>query len=825
MKNNKILAFVLSLCIVGGSAPFYIQNFSDYKITANAEVGTEYKEDNLTFSVYSDHAEVVSCDKSATGEIKIPATVNDVPVTVIGERAFAGITGITYVSMPSYPGYIKEIKAEAFKGCTGITSISIPSDVTTIGDSVFEDCTNLKSVYGSFTNLEFGVNVFKGTQWLSTVAEKNNGIVVLGNTVIDMSTATGDVELSDGITRICGFTGSQELTSVKIPKSVTKIDEATEKSVRAFDGIEKLTIKGYANTTAQEFANKYGYDFEEIAVNEEVYEGLKYIQIDSHVIITGYAEEPSGELIIPVYINNATVTEIADSAFKGCKGITSVTISNSGVTVGKSAFEGCTSINTLSLTNGKINSRAFAGCTSLENVYYYWFKPTMLADDVFEGCPDNVIHAYTSGTGTYCYYDETTKTLHVFGSGSTDSFSGNIWRLGRADLGSLEDYERVVIDEGVTGIGYIAFADMPNLKEVVLPESMKFIASAAFEGSAWLAEQQAKDPLVIWKNEVLNMSKCSGDVVIPDGIEYICGCSTPDVTSVTIPDSVLEIADSSVASVCAFAQADNLTIYGYTGSAAETYAKKYSINFVSLGESTVPAEKYLNYEIVDDHVVITGTRYTLPDNFKIPARIEGLPVTEIGESAFSRQDSITKITIPETVKKLRKNSFNNCYDMTDITIPKSVTEIGENSFYLCQHLTEITIKNPDCVIFDSPGTICTSSRYKYTDGVQNFVIEFTGVIKGSENSTAQAYAEKYGYTFEILSDNNTVSGDANGDGKVTLADCVAVLQYVANKEKYPLDETAIANADVYNKGDGLTGMDALTIQQYDSGVITSLPVE
>ena len=66
-------------------------------------------------------------------------------------------------------------------------------------------------------------------------------------------------------------------------------------------------------------------------------------------------------------------------------------------------------------------------------------------------------------------------------------------------------------------------------------------------------------------------------------------------------------------------------------------------------------------------------------------------------------------------------------------------------------------------------------------------------------------------------------GDANLDGEVTLADALAILQYVANSEKYPMSDEAIRNADVYDNGDGVTAMDALTIQQRDAKMITKLP--
>ena len=63
-----------------------------------------------------------------------------------------------------------------------------------------------------------------------------------------------------------------------------------------------------------------------------------------------------------------------------------------------------------------------------------------------------------------------------------------------------------------------------------------------------------------------------------------------------------------------------------------------------------------------------------------------------------------------------------------------------------------------------------------------------------------------------------LKGDANVDGKVNVADAVAVLQYVANKTKYPLDEQGLANGDCDGVA-GITGTDAITIQKIDAGLI------
>ena len=70
---------------------------------------------------------------------------------------------------------------------------------------------------------------------------------------------------------------------------------------------------------------------------------------------------------------------------------------------------------------------------------------------------------------------------------------------------------------------------------------------------------------------------------------------------------------------------------------------------------------------------------------------------------------------------------------------------------------------------------------------------------------------------------DTKYGDVNKDGNVTVADAVAILQYVANKDKYNLDAEALDNADVYMRGDGVTAKDALSIQKLDANIIDKLP--
>ncbi|MBR6386131.1 MAG: endo-1,4-beta-xylanase [Ruminococcus sp.] len=94
--------------------------------------------------------------------------------------------------------------------------------------------------------------------------------------------------------------------------------------------------------------------------------------------------------------------------------------------------------------------------------------------------------------------------------------------------------------------------------------------------------------------------------------------------------------------------------------------------------------------------------------------------------------------------------------------------------------------------------------------------------------TGMGYTDTSGFGLLKLTGDapaeKTLYGDANLDGNVSVSDAVAILQYLANSEKYPLDEQARKNADVDGQA-GVTGKDAAVIQLYDAGSVTTLPVK
>ncbi len=72
-------------------------------------------------------------------------------------------------------------------------------------------------------------------------------------------------------------------------------------------------------------------------------------------------------------------------------------------------------------------------------------------------------------------------------------------------------------------------------------------------------------------------------------------------------------------------------------------------------------------------------------------------------------------------------------------------------------------------------------------------------------------------------EEKSLLGDANCDGKVTIADSTAILQALGNPDKYGLSKQGAINADCCDPGDGVLPSDALAIQKIDAKLISSLP--
>ncbi len=136
------------------------------------------------------------------------------------------------------------------------------------------------------------------------------------------------------------------------------------------------------------------------------------------------------------------------------------------------------------------------------------------------------------------------------------------------------------------------------------------------------------------------------------------------------------------------------------------------------------------------------------------------------------------------------------------------------------------------VSFDGTFTIVTDASTNTTAEVEAEIgdtyIEFQDWWKSSSNDDTGADVNVTYNTITLYyeydnTETESLKGDANLDGSVDIDDVVTILCNAANKETYPLSDKAIANADVYQCGDGISSNDAVSVQKYLALILDKLP--
>ncbi len=208
------------------------------------------------------------------------------------------------------------------------------------------------------------------------------------------------------------------------------------------------------------------------------------------------------------------------------------------------------------------------------------------------------------------------------------------------------------------------------------------------------------------------------EIVVPENITYLEDRAFADcelLKNITIKNPECIIFDE------VYTLSDTAVINGYVDSTAEAYALKYGRTFNDIENPTEPTTEFivegtyrdLTYVAVDekadgvyDYIEIKACDI-FAKTVSIPETINDLPVKTIGEGAFLNCDSMTAVTIPNTVTSIGASAFEGCSLLETITIPDSVTTIGAKAFAGCE--TIYTVAIPEGITLIDSGTFsgCT----------------------------------------------------------------------------------------------------------------------
>ena len=103
------------------------------------------------------------------------------------------------------------------------------------------------------------------------------------------------------------------------------------------------------------------------------------------------------------------------------------------------------------------------------------------------------------------------------------------------------------------------------------------------------------------------------------------------------------------------------------------------------GEDGTP---YLTFDKGTGTITKCGTSAA---DIKIPEKIEGVNVYNIGEKAFADCKYLESITLPSTLKSIKADAFKNCIRLCEVDIPEGTTSIGDSAFEGCKSLTSAVI--------------------------------------------------------------------------------------------------------------------------------------
>lgn len=258
------------------------------------------------------------------------------------------------------------------------------------------------------------------------------------------------------------------------------------------------------------------------------------------------------------------------------------------------------------------------------------------------------------GTNLLFNFYSSSNTLDIYiGTEGTTGYMTNYNQADQVPWKSVRgQIEKVIIGEGVTGIGNYAFYGCSALRIVEIASTLTNIGNSAFQNCTSLESIDIPDNVTRIGNSAFSNCWRLSSISLPDNMETIEDYafeSCKALTSFSFPTGVENIS---------------LGVFKYcTGLTSFTIP----VGVMSIGENAFGG--------------CTGLK-----DITIPNSVES-----IGNQAFQDCKSLDGVTIPNSVTSVGQSAFDGCTSLTSVTIPTSVTSIGSDAFYGCTSLTSVTI--------------------------------------------------------------------------------------------------------------------------------------
>ena len=510
MRKTYTLIVMLAMLFVGANS---------------VSAQTSYTDDQGVVYSIGETATVTGYTGTAT-EITIPATIQEVAVTQIGESAFEGNTTITKVGFDANGSYT--IGKKAFKGCTAFSNIPTGNAaVTAIGESAFEGCTSLYTTGSNKSTLSFvnavtvGKKAFRGCTKLSTLYFNN-------------ATSIGDSAFM-GCTKIINIRNDGVLEEIGVAAFYNCMNLATIGPNGTASGIFKLPkiqdVSNYAFC-----GNYYGATTVELPIAT---------RIGNHAFRNLY----SGANKLTTIKGGENLTYVGDSAFLGCEVLKTIGDTEGLIylpkvrNAGYRTFMNCKAIEAVKMNQEGNNycsfyTSAFYNCTSLKKVttknvrYVYqmaFYNCSQLVGIDNDDNPTRVYLLYTTQIQHNAFNGCSSITSLLIGSSSQTSFSsfGNNALKGCSSLAAIYLYAL-----NAPTLGTDAFSGLKSDAAFVLNPTNSYAKAGNYANNdswkVWFDGTNANYTLIAYVNKPNQYGTVSCDVPL-----HFIYTSTPAIYKVT----------------------------------------------------------------------------------------------------------------------------------------------------------------------------------------------------------------------------------------------------------------------------------------------------
>ena len=678
----------------------------------------------FTYSLDDDGNATITGYTGNVSALVIPEEIDGHKVIALGDNAFKGKKLLEYVEISNTVTYIgsqcfesdkelanvklssniKRMESGAFGNCTSLTEITIPKSLEEAGREYgfgmydygpFCGCTNLKTV-----KLEKGLTQIAGNLFMRCYGLEDidipDTVTTIGENAFKLCTSIKSVTIPDTVTYIGSqcFESDKELVNVKLSSNIKRMESG------AFGNCTSLTEITIPKSL-EEAGREYGfgmYDYGPFCGCTN----LKTVKLEKGL------------------------TQIAGNLFMRCYGLENIDIPDTVTTIGENAFKLCTSLENVKMYNSidEINGRAFAGCTSLKSVSLP-DSITGMGTEIFSGCTSlssvklpnkrvNIMSSTFEGCTslTEITLPDTVTTIqdHAFKNCTalkTINWSKSITDIQSYAFENCDALTKLDIPNTVTNIGTGAFYECGGFTDIAVPNSVKSLGSRAFENCDALAKVSISHSVTSMGEKAFYDCDALTDVKLGTGITQIptsCFEHCDALPSVVLPYRVSKVGDNAFKncvalteitiprattsiSTSAFSYPAKMTVYGISGTYAETFANQQGMKFVN------KAVKATN--VVLDKTELTlnrGMKYSLtmtvtPATFtdKVSWKSTNVDVAAIAEDGTVTAKGAGQATIKVTVGEVSATcKVNVVQPVTSIYLNKTALEMTALDTYQLQ---------------------------------------------------------------------------------------------------------------------------------------------